>query len=134
MNPLASTSPSSMDQWIHSKSIENFSRQGHILLYCFDFKFLKELNLDEGLDPRVCCVKEGRRRKNIIKKKTLAFSTRDPFLLFLFHNFFHYPCWSQLHMPNNKTTTIIGEWTKEGTHQEEAMMEGVELQCFTIMC
>jgi hypothetical protein len=37
-------------------------------------------------------------------------------------------------MPNNKITTIIGEGTKEGAHQEEAMMEGVEFQCFTIVC
>jgi len=37
-------------------------------------------------------------------------------------------------MPNNKTTTIIGEGTKEVAHQEEAMVEGVELECFTIVC
>jgi hypothetical protein len=37
-------------------------------------------------------------------------------------------------MPNNKTTTIIGEGTNEGVHQEGAMVEGIELQCFTIVC
>jgi hypothetical protein len=72
--------------------VKTFNGQGHTLLYCFDLKFLKELNLDEGLDPRVCCVKEKKRNIYIIKKKTLAFIERDPLFLFLFHNFFHSPC------------------------------------------
>jgi hypothetical protein len=132
MNPLALTSPSSMGpmnslkiQWKNSVGKDTF---------CYDLKFPKELNMDEGLDPRVCCVKERRRRKIIIKKKPQLLSHGTPSFFFYFIIFFPSPCWSQLHMPNNKTTTITWEGANERAHQEEATMEGVELQRFTIVC
>jgi hypothetical protein len=56
--------------------------------FCYDLKFPKELNLEEGLDPRVCCAKERRRRKIIIKKKPQLLSQGTPSFFFYFIIFF----------------------------------------------
>jgi hypothetical protein len=48
--------------------MKTFNGQEHILLYCFDLKFPKELNLNEGLDPRVYVWKKGEEEKTSSRK------------------------------------------------------------------
>ncbi len=92
---------------------------------CFGLKLL-ELNFSEGLDPKICYVKQRTKRKTH-EGRGLTFIRRGLFFHPYFLIFLHSPCWGQLHVFNIKATLVATQGAKEGVHHKELPMGIIEL-------